>query len=265
MEIFKTEAEKHFWTSLANTYISTQKKMRHERERLRKRLLLVERQLTDAREKNRETDLAFFLLYRRLLENLYESIELFNPDSNIMHVPEPAAIGAAEWHSLTAQVFLLQLDAINIGRLYSLVSADFETALMGQEVAFAAPRVWLKLRDKLAVLPEWQLALTKFIEEYPAFQRAMLQAKLEFEQLNELPPTKERINQAKALNLPALKGLHYRLESIFRRLPHGEELLGAVRVKAIEYPETEPDTELAPVSLKRSLTDKLLGFFNPAP
>lgn len=255
MDLMGTPERKRFWEDLGAEHVENQKKARRERERLKRLLPVIERDLAAARAPELKT---YLELQQRLTEIYLAQIEEFNPDTNVWSMPELSALARAEWCLIESQWLTLRQDAITLARLDALLNRDFDRAVAGEPAEGNFPAVWTNVRAKLAESQPWQEALRAFRADYPEFKEAVAAA-MPLMQTVESLPLPERLAEVKPINLPAIRGLHYRLEAHFRKLPDGEAFLNALRPYQLRVPEA--DEVIVPAAgKKKSLTDRMMGF-----
>ncbi|MOA09279.1 hypothetical protein D3C78_1290990 [compost metagenome] len=150
------------------------------------------------------------------------------------------------------------MNQLALDRLYRLIEADLDGAIAGRPAGPGLPPAWLGLRAQLAAHPDWVEGLNRFRMEYPPFkERVALTVQL-IESLETKPMGPARLAEAKQLNVPGLRGEHYRLEANIRRFPGGLALL-----EATSYPRLPEEAGPAGGARKRNLTDKIMGLFKP--
>lgn len=242
--------------ALVNDYTEAQAKMAKERARLQHLVTLASRRHKDAARAGHAREERFYKSYERLSQVLLSQIDQFKTDA----LPSTGSLIAIKWNGVEVQMLLLLLDMLNMEQLHEIVQEDFAPALAGEAPARRYPQAWLTVRERLATSSEWQQALRAFEMDFPNFKQAVERVASEYEELSAVPLTPEHFNRAKALELPSLKGMHYRIETLFRKLPLGHALLEGTRIRPVDVAggEAPPVKEATPV---KRITGILKGLF----
>lgn len=125
------------------------------------------------------------------------------------------------------------------------------------QAAAALPPGWDEEAVAIAADPERRALWERYRSDVLAFREAAAQAA---EAEAELAPPDSpalRLKQLKALKVPVLNGLAYRVNTALKHIPGGEAYLKAVRDQIVP-----PVGRGKPVS-KKPVTDRLLDFFKP--
>lgn len=256
MADFDSPEDKQQWEARVSTEVQLRQKLRKDRTRLKQQLDAVTRRLQDGQET--PDDRAMLGVLQRFLQSGLRQIELYDIDGTDLKPFEPATLAAMELGGLEALFYMVQLQQLNLEALHELLARDWAAAVAG-EAPTQVPASWLKVRGTIAKQPAWIEAVRRFEEDYPAYREGVLLATELYVRIEAMPAGQAKLQAMKELNLPAIKGMHYRLESLFRPLPHGEAVLQGTRRYA---PEPEAAAASEPVgSAKRSLTDRLKNMF----
>lgn len=243
--------------ALVDDYLEAQRKMSRERQRLQQLAAGTATQLKEAKAAGLALEERFFTVYAKLIQVLLGQIERFKVDATPSLLGAGAMLGI-KWSSIETQLMLLHLDQLNLAALFALIESDFEAAIAGQPPQGAYPAAWLAVRPQLASSPDWQQAVRAFSLDYPDFAQAVEQAVTQFDRIASTPLQPAHLKEAKALELPTLRGQHYRLETHFRKLPEGQALLDGTRIRPVEIGSTVPQAQESP---GKKLTGMLKGLF----
>jgi hypothetical protein len=252
---FRTPQERAQWVGIVNEHVETVRKLKAERQRVRRLLIAANARVAELAD---GPELAHLQAHIDLLESFLRHVQLQDPDSEVWNVPDNATLAAIEWESLVSSSALLRMGWLNFERLSALIATDMPAALAGEAPTMPLPSGWAQLRDTFKTRPEWPEALRRFSMDFESYRTQVGPALEAFEALKGLPASPDRLARGKAIGLPAAKGIHYRLESGFRRLPNGEAFLVGIRYETPDAPKG-PDPD-ATGARKRSLTDQVLGF-----
>lgn len=256
MADFDSPEDKQQWETRVSTEVQLRQKLRKDRTRLKQQLDAVNRRLQD--DKETPDDRAMLGVLQRFLQSGLRQIELYDIDGTELKPFEPATLAAMELGGLEAMFYMAQLQQLNLEALHRLFARDWAAAQAG-EPPKQVPASWLKARGAIAKLPAWAEAVRRFEEDYPAYRESVQLATELYVRIEAMPAGQAKLQAIKELNLPAIKGLHYRLESLFRPLPHGEAVLQGTRRYV---PEAEAAAASEPAGgAKRSLTDRLKNMF----
>jgi hypothetical protein len=256
MADFDSPEGKQQWEARISTEVQLRQKLRQDRTRLKQQLEAVNRRLQDDRET--PEDRAMLGVLQRFFQSGLRQIALYDVDGTELKPFEPATLAAMELGNLETMVHMAQLQQLNLEALHQLLARDWAAAVAG-EGPTQVPASWLKVRGAIAQQPAWTEAVRRFEEDYPAYRESVQLASELYVRIEAMPAGQAKLQALKELNLPAIKGMHYRLESLFRPLPHGEAVLQGTRRYV---PEAEPAAGREPVGgAKRSLTDRLKNMF----
>lgn len=213
----------------------------------------------------------------------------------IPHMPKVELASELAGHVVAfhdVQVKLMECEAIA-----GFVTRDLDRAIAGLPPKGHFPAAWLALRPLLASPkanktdprlgqvpaetsdgpPTEELpveSLRRFLTDFEAFKLKVPAALEAYELVDPALEPKERLKALKVVNLPALLGLHYRLEALLRPFPNstGTAILQAVKAKmptlasldkpAGQHPPRNTE-ELVERSPKKGVTDRLSTIFKP--
>lgn len=241
-------------TSLAQSH----RKLLQERERLQRAIDATAARAAAASQQGRADEAAYYQASQRMFQAFQAQVAGFNLDGEVLTLPDAAAMAAMEYHALIRYAMATQVAQLSLERLYKLLEADMDPALAGAPARAGMPPAWLGMRSQLAAQPDWVAALTRFRTEYPAFRERMALTMQLIDGLQGRPAGPSRLGEAKELNVPGLRGEHYRLEAHVRRIPGGLALLDETG-----FPKLEATLVPAAGGRKRALTDTIKGLFKP--
>lgn len=253
-DVFRSPEEKAQWESLSHTHADTQRKLKAERQRVRRLLDAAAARLGEAAE----PELSYLQAHMRLLESFLRHVQLQDVDGDVWNVPDAATMAALEWETLESTAWLLQMGRLNMAHLKAVLDADLEPAIAGQSPVGPQPAAWAELRPSLSTRGDWADALKRFRMEYAAYEEQAATALNAFDDLRNLPATPDRLTRGKLAGLPATKGAQFRLEALLRRLPEGESFLLGMKLPTPDAPPTAAEVPVR--ASRKSLTDQVLGF-----
>ena len=252
MSLGEQQAAEAAVTSLAQSH----RRMMQERERLRRAAEATRAKADQAKQAGKLDEAAYYEASHRMFAAFQAQVECFNLSADVLMLPDPAAIAAMEYHALIRHAYATWVAQLGLDRLHRLLEADMDAAMAGRPAGPGLPPAWIGLRSQLASHPDWVEGLNRFRMEYPAFkERVTLTVQL-IEALEARPMGPARLAEAKELNVPGLRGEHYRLEAHIRRFPGGLALL-----EATGFPRLPEEAVPAAGARKRNLTDKIKGLF----
>lgn len=243
------------WEARVSTEVQLRQKLRKDRARLKQQLDAVTRRLKEGKES--ADDQVLLGILQRFFQSGLRQIELYDVDATEIKPIEPATVAAMELGGLEAMFYMAQVQHLNLEALNRLLERDWAAAVAG-EPPVNVPAAWARHRTTAARQPAWVEAVRRFREDYPAYSDSVRMTSELFAGIGAMPPSQARLQAVKELNVPAIKGMHYRLESLFRPLPNGDALLQSTRRHLLEEAPEPADEVAAP---KRTLTDRLFNIF----
>jgi hypothetical protein len=254
-EAFETEE----WQTRAKTIANNRTRMIKERDRLRKLQGLTARKLKDAKGPEKE----YLEVFGRQTQVFLDQFAHYPLDTNVVNPIEAGSLLALEFLTIESQLLHLRLNALNLAQLHRVLSADFKAACEGAPPVGNPPEVWKGARAQLATSEEWRGSVQAFLDGYSEFTEALKALVDAFAGLDVYPAGPARLKAAKELNVPGVKGMHYRLEALFRKLPGGDAVLEGTRFYLFEPAAfaAEPEPEPAAAVSGKKLTDRLFKLF----
>lgn len=239
---------------LAGGYNSGRKQMLKEREKLQAQLQKATRQVELGKAAERPDVIRYFSYAQHALQAGLQQLDALDVADDVLSFPNNGALATVQLLSLEADLWRLAMDDMTYQRLEAILAQDLAPALAGEPAARRQPAAWEAIRPTLVSQPEWREALSRFRMERPEFHEWVAIAVVELERLQGLPVGPERLAAVKELNVPAMAGVQYRIEALFRAVPGGEALIAGVKVRPLAG---EPKPE-APA---RRMTDRLRKIF----
>lgn len=254
----ETEAfETKEWQNRAKTIATNRTRMIKERERLRKLQDLTVRKLANAKGIEKE----YLEVFGRQTQVFLDQFAYYPLDTNVVNPIEAGSLLALEFMTIESQLLQLRLNALNLTQLHRVLASDFEAACAGHPPAKPVPEVWKAVRGQMVTSDEWRAAVQAFLDGYGEFSEALAALIEAFAGLDVYPAGPARLKAAKELNVPGVKGMHYRLETLFRKVPGGDALLEGTRLYLFEPDALTPEPEPVAAASGKKLTDRLFKLF----
>lgn len=240
------------WKDLARKYHQAQTKLSGQRDRCR--ALLTQTEALLPAYPPRGVPGQYLRLQVRMLQLALANLDAYPLDSTVYQPPTAIHKPSYEANDLELKLLTAELDAIAHHALRRLAAA----CLAGQPGPTSAPAGWQAQELAIQQDPERRAAWERFVQDVEALAGALKEARQVLAELPADAPEPERLALLKALKVPAIAGLAYRVNTALKLIPEGEAVAAAVRAGLIP-----PARGRGPTG--RPLTDRLKGLFNPAP
>jgi|GEM_PF-3717708 len=229
------------WERISKEYRQTQLKMVQKRKELGELLKVSRQKLSRHGTRTASRAREFLVLQLRLAELGLAQIECYAVDSPVFQVPTQALTPAFEARTLEIALVTAQMDYLLLARLDGLLRRDIPAAQAGKAPPKSVPDAWLAERERCLHDPERLLAWERFRQDFANLDTA-LQALLAQKEAQEVPATGvEYLANMKALKVPQLSGLVYRVHTALKLLDGAESVFDALCKGFTEPPKTSDE------------------------
>lgn len=261
MGLFADPELERQWVDFAEQHHKQKQKMLAKRLDLKRMLALTTARLNKAKQGKKALEIDFLNDQHRLLQLALKQMEIYNLDTDVYQSLEGVTYPDYQLRDLEIRLLKLRLEAVDFRLLDQLLEADLAAARAGEAAQATYKEPWLTLRGRVAQEAELGEKFNRFREANREFQAGLAEASEAFSMLTGVPHPKERLEQAKGINIPAVNGLAYRVNTALQQIPEGPGLLGSLRPAGISFRKGEKPSEHP--ATKTNLTDRLRGLFKP--
>lgn len=202
---------------------------------------------------------------KRLFEIAIGQMEPFNLDTNVYTPPTQVLGPAYQLREHEMNLLALQMEDVHLALIDETLAADLELAHSGQPAAQAYVEPYQRIRARLGTDAAAVEKLQAFRSGYPE-HRANVEAAAELFRLAMAEPNeKARLEQVKAMRLPALKGSGFRLVGLLRQIPDGDAWWEAIKIaEAPAMSEEAPVAPEEPAKPMQRLSQRVMNLLKPS-
>ncbi|MEB3197458.1 MAG: hypothetical protein VKP62_09675 [Candidatus Sericytochromatia bacterium] len=216
-----TPEELASWQDLARSYHKAQMQLAKQRDDYQTLLAGTEAALS---ERNLTPQSATILrLQRRLLMVALENLAAFPLDSNLYEPPVATKTAQYEANDLEIKLRTIELDMHTFRALRAWVKAGLE----GKQSR--APASWSAQQQVWLADPQRRSAWERFVTDVGTLEEELRQSETRLTELSNTQDGATRLTLLKALKVPHLSGLAYRVHTALKLIPEGVEALSLAK------------------------------------
>lgn len=249
------------WERWAEEHAAVKQKLADKRKRLQGQLHMTDQLLKAAPATSLQARALGY--QKRLFEIAIGQMEPYNLDSDVYQRPTQVLAPGYQLRDQEMNLLVIQLEDVHLSQIARTLSTDLPLALAGKPPAKKYPAPYMQIRAKAAADPSVAEKLQAFLAGYPDHHTNVEAAAELFRLALAEANDKERLEQVKAMRLPALKGSSFRLVGLLRQIPEGAAWWNAIKMVDAPAVSDEPPPEEPMKPIKR-FSARMMNLLKPS-